>query len=145
VSLVLLAAAVAMTTFVVVVLATVLADLLYVRNRVPLTVLLAPALLSLAWWGAYGPALCCLVLAAIVTAQRDAEADRFGLVTTLLLLVTCSIAAIVPAAQVARPLPLLVLAVAVGGAMLWLRRTEIEPVPLRDQVGVLLLVLLAVW
>jgi hypothetical protein len=140
-ALILLAGTVAAITFVAIVLATVLADLLYVRNRVPLTVVVAPALLAVAT-DARVLALGWLALTAIVTAQRDPEENRFALSTSVLLFGTVAVSWLWPEARMAYPLVLLV---AVGGVMAaipWLRRVEIEPVPWRDQVTVVLCVLL---
>lgn len=135
------AMAVALTTFVVFVLATVLADLVYVRNRVPLPVLAAPALVASAA-GAPLLASCWLVLAAAVTAQRDKEADGFGLLTSLLLLVTVSFAWALPGEALLRPGPLFALAFVAAIAVVALRRFEMEPVPRVEQAGLLALVLL---
>lgn len=139
---VVVAGGVALTTFVLIVLATVLADLVFVRNRVPLTVLVGPALVAVAV-DLPAVALCWLALAVAVTAQRDVQADRFGLVTSLLLFVTFSLAWTWPGAEVVRPVPFLGLAAAAAVAILLLRRVEVEPVPRTDQAGVLALVLLA--
>ncbi len=138
---ILLAGSVALTTFVVIVLATVLADLAYVRNRVPLTVIVAPALLAVAF-DLHPVALGWLALMAVVTAQRDAETDRFGLVTTLLMFVTFGVAWMFPRAAMVSPVSLLAVGSAVAVAFLLLRRIAIEPVPWKDQASVLLLVLL---
>jgi len=136
-----LLAGTALTTFVVVVLATVTADLLYVRNRVPLTVIAAPALWAV-MVDARGLALLWLALMAVVTAQRDPEENRFGLVTSLLMFGTFAIAWLWPEARIVGPLSVLAVLGAMALAIPWLRRTAIEPVPWRDQAGLLLLVLL---